>query len=70
MALLLVHQAKTLKDLHEGGHDPQVLQELRASDDEGYGAVSGSFDVQFGGPRMPSMAVSGQHEGYRHGQVP
>ncbi|XDV49855.1 hypothetical protein PO909_019027 [Leuciscus waleckii] len=28
MALLQVHQAKALKDLHEGGHDPQVLHEL------------------------------------------
>ncbi len=33
MALLQVHQAKALRDLHEGGHDPQVLQELRAATD-------------------------------------
>ncbi len=33
MALLQVHQAKAPRDLHEGGHDPQVLQELRAATD-------------------------------------
>jgi hypothetical protein len=31
MALLHFHQAKALKDLYGGGHDPQVLQELRAA---------------------------------------
>ncbi len=29
MALLQVHRVKALRNLHEGGHDPQVLQELR-----------------------------------------
>ncbi len=33
MALLQVHQAKALRDLHEGGHDPQVHHELRAETD-------------------------------------
>ncbi len=33
MALLQVHQAKALRDLHEGGHDPQVHHELRATTD-------------------------------------
>ncbi len=33
MALLQVHQAKALRDLHEGGHDPQVHHELRAATD-------------------------------------
>ncbi len=31
MALLQVHQAKALRDLHEGGHDLAVLHELRAA---------------------------------------
>ncbi len=31
MALLQVHQAKALKQLHEGGADPGVLQELRTA---------------------------------------
>ncbi len=33
VALLQVHQAKALKDLHEGGHDLVVLHELRAATD-------------------------------------
>ncbi len=33
MALLQVHQAKALKQLHEGGVDPGVLQELRTATD-------------------------------------
>ncbi len=33
MALLQVHQAKALKDQHEGGHDPEVLSELRTATD-------------------------------------
>ncbi len=33
MALLQVHQAKALRDLHEGGHDPQVHHELRVAMD-------------------------------------
>ncbi len=32
-ALLQVHQAKALKDLHKGGHDLAVLHELRAATD-------------------------------------
>ncbi len=33
MVLLQVHQAKALRDLHEGGHDPGVLSELRTVTD-------------------------------------
>ncbi len=32
-ALLQVHQAKALKDLHKSGHDPEVLKELRTATD-------------------------------------
>ncbi len=76
MALLQVHQAKALRDLHEGGHDPQVHHELHAATDlaasgkEGYGAGSGPCDVHSGGPGTPSLAVSGRHEGCRQSQVP
>ncbi len=70
MALLQVHQAKALRDLHKGGHDPQVHHGPRASGDEGYGAGSGPCDVHSGGPGTPSLAVSGRHEGYRQSQVP
>lgn len=65
MALLQVHQAKAPKDLHEGGRDPQVLQELRAEMDLALLAtkvglwVSGLCDVQYGGPGRPSLGVSG-----------
>ncbi len=70
MALLLVHQAKALRDLHEGSHDLQVLQEFPAVTDlalrvtKVMASVSGSCDVHFGGPGVPSLAVSGRHEGY------
>ncbi len=33
MALMQVHQAKALKQLHEGGADPSVLQEMRTATD-------------------------------------
>ncbi len=33
MSLLQVHQAKALRDLHEGGHDPEVLSELHTTTD-------------------------------------
>ncbi|MGL5500031.1 MAG: hypothetical protein ACRDCK_02595 [Plesiomonas shigelloides] len=33
MAILQVHQAKVLKELHEGSSDPGVFQELRAATD-------------------------------------
>ncbi len=33
LALLQVHQAKALRDLHEGGHDLEVLSELRTATD-------------------------------------
>ncbi len=59
MALLQVHQAKALRDLHEGGHDLAVLHELRAApSDEGDRTVSGSCDVHACGPGAPSLAVS------------
>lgn len=29
LALLQVNQAKPLKDLYKGGHDPKVMQELQ-----------------------------------------
>ncbi len=39
MALLQVHQAKALKQLHEGDADPGVLQELRTATDLALGAT-------------------------------
>ncbi len=68
MALLQVHQAKALKQLHEGGADPAGLQELRtatdlALGDESHGAGPGSDDVHVGGPGAPPMADLGGYEG-------
>ena len=64
VALLQVHQAKALKDLHEGGYDPEVLKTQnrhwpRAPSDEGHRAFSGSCDVHACGPGAPSLAESG-----------
>ncbi len=49
-----------------GGHDPEVLKELRtapdlATSDEGYGTVSRSCDVHTCGPGAPPLGVSGWH---------
>ncbi|KAI2653984.1 Phosphatidylinositol 4-kinase pik1 [Labeo rohita] len=33
MAILQVHQAKALKELHQGGPDPRLMQELRTATD-------------------------------------
>lgn len=45
MAILQVHQAKVLKDLHEGRSDPETMQELQ-----------GMQDVCVSGPREASLA--------------
>ncbi len=70
MALLQVHQAKALRDLHEGGHDPGVLSELRTATDLALRATKVTCDVHHGGPGTPPLAVSGRHEGGRQGTVP
>ncbi len=66
MALLLVHQAKALRDLLEGSHDPQVLQQLHAVTNLALRVTKVmAWSVgPLGGPGMPSLAVSGRHEGY------
>ncbi len=46
MALLQVHQAKALKQLHEGGADPGVLQELRTATDLALGQTMSTLVVQ------------------------
>ncbi len=76
MALLQVHQAKALKQLHEGDADPGVLQELRTSDgprakgDESHGAGPGSDDVHISGPGAPPVADLGGYEGVRQAPLP
>jgi len=59
MALLQVHQAKALKDLHEGGHDPQVLQELRIATDLALRATK--VTTRSVGRAMSTMVVQERH---------
>ncbi len=75
MALLQVHQAKALKQLHEGGADPGVLQELRSDGprpkgDKSHSAGPGSHDVHISGPGAPPMADLGGYEGVRQASLP
>ncbi len=68
MALLQVHQAKALKQLHEGGADPGVLQELRTATDLALRATKVTAcmkvtNVHISGPGVPPMAALGGYEG-------
>ncbi len=59
MALLQVHQAKALRDLHEGGHDPGVLSELRTATDLALQATK--VTVRSLGRAMSTMVVQERH---------
>ncbi len=59
MALLQVHQAKALRDLHEGGHDPQVHHELRAATDLALRATK--VTAQAVGRAMSTLVVQERH---------
>ncbi len=59
MALLQVHQAKALKDLHEGGHDLTVLHELRAATDFALRATK--VTAQSLGRSMSMLVVQERH---------
>ncbi len=59
MALLQVHQAKALRDLHEGGHDLAVLHELRAATDLALRATK--VTVQSLGRAMSTLVVQECH---------
>ncbi len=59
MALLQVYQAKALRDLHEGGHDPQVLQELRAATDLALWATK--VTARSVGHAMSTLVVQERH---------
>ncbi len=75
MAILQVHQAKALKQVHEGSTDPGLMQELRtvtdfaSSSDESHGAVPREGDVHHGGPGAPTLAQPGRDEGRRQGTL-
>ncbi len=59
MVLLQVHQAKALKDLHEGGHDLVVLHELRAATDLALRATK--VTAQSLGRAMSTLVVQERH---------
>ncbi len=59
MALLQVHQAKALRDLHEGGHDLAVLHELRAATDLALRATK--VTAQSLGRAMFTLVVQERH---------
>ncbi len=59
MALLQVHQAKALRDLHEGGHDPQVHHELRAATDLALRATK--VTARAVGRAMSTLVVQERH---------
>ncbi len=59
MALLQVHQAKALRDLHEGGHDLAVLHELRAVMDLALRATK--LTAQSLGRAMSTLVVQERH---------
>ncbi len=59
MALLQVHQAKALRDLHEGGHEVAVLHELRAATDLALRATK--VTAQSLGRAMSTLVVQERH---------
>ncbi len=59
MALLKVHQAKTLKQLHEGDADPGVLQELRTATDLALRATK--VTARALGQTMSTLVVQERH---------
>ncbi len=59
MALLQVHQAKALRDLHKGGHDLAVLHELRAAMDLALRATK--VTAQSLGRAMSTLVVQERH---------
>ncbi len=61
MALLQVHQAKALRDLHEGGHELVVLHELHAATDLAFQATK--VTAQSLGHAMSMLVVQEQHSG-------
>ncbi|XP_058621250.1 uncharacterized protein LOC131533149 [Onychostoma macrolepis] len=59
MALMQVHQAKALKDLHEGGHDLAVIHELCAATDLVLRATK--MTAQSLGHAMSTLVVQERH---------
>lgn len=59
MALLQVHQGKTLKDLHQSGHDPVVLKKLWAAND--LSLCTTKFTAHSLGRPMSTLKVQERH---------
>ncbi len=59
MGLLQIHQAKALRGLHEDGHGPQVLQDLRAATDLMLRAVK--VTARSVGREMSTLVVQKRH---------
>ncbi len=75
MAILQVHQAKALKQVHEGSTDPGLMQELSTATDlalqatKSHSAVPREGDVHLSGPGAASLAQPGRDEGQRQGTL-
>ncbi len=75
MDILQVHQAKALKQVHEGSTDPGLIQELRTVTDFALRAMKvtarslGEGDVHHGGPGAPSLVQPGRDEGRQQGTL-
>ncbi|KAL0149603.1 hypothetical protein M9458_055130, partial [Cirrhinus mrigala] len=59
MAILQVHQAKALKQLHQGGSDPRLMQELRTATDFALRATK--VTARSLGQVMSTMVVQERH---------
>ncbi len=59
MAILQVHQAKALKQVHEGSTDPRLMQELRTATDFALRATKDT--ARSLGKAMSTMAVQERH---------
>ncbi|KAL0155801.1 hypothetical protein M9458_050064, partial [Cirrhinus mrigala] len=59
MAILQVHQAKALKQLHQGGSDPRLMQELRTASDFALRATK--VTARSLGQVMSTMVVQERH---------
>ncbi len=68
MAILQVHQAKALKEMHEGSSDPGLMQELRTGTDFALRATK--VTARSLGKAMSTMAQPGRDEGRRFLDAP
>ncbi len=65
IAILQVHQAKALKQMHEGSTDPGLMQELLSTSVKSHSAVPREGDVHHSGTGALSLAQPDRDEGRR-----